>query len=96
MPKKLIVEIDGKYHETEGIKAIDKERTEALNNLGFYVLRFTNEDVWEKSEEMLETIKNALNNPPLKRAKDIAPIDLPLEYLIGNRSGLSCAAEFHI
>ncbi len=57
--KKLIIEIDGKYYEDPHVKAYDQERTEILTNRGFKILRFTNEQVinrWEEVEQILEQV----------------------------------------
>lgn len=59
--KKLIIEIDGGYHHVLQQIALDEHRTERLNELGFRVLRFTNEEVLGNSEKVLETIKGIIN-----------------------------------
>ena len=41
----LIVEVDGSIHELEEVIKNDKERQKALEEAGFTVLRFTNEEV---------------------------------------------------
>ena len=41
----LIVEVDGSIHELEEVIKNDKERQKALEDAGFTVLRFTNEEV---------------------------------------------------
>jgi very-short-patch-repair endonuclease len=41
--KKLVVEIDGKIHESK--KEYDEARTYIINHLGYEVLRFTNDQV---------------------------------------------------
>jgi leucyl-tRNA synthetase len=56
IPKKLIVEVDGGYHETEEQKAYDEERTKRLNEFGFEVIRFTNEEVLNNTKAVLKTI----------------------------------------
>ncbi len=44
-PLMLIIEVDGSIHELEGVMRKDKERQQALEEAGFTVLRFTNEEV---------------------------------------------------
>jgi leucyl-tRNA synthetase len=62
IPKGLIIEIDGGYHlETQ---EHDKLRTQALNELGFEVLRFTNEQVINDAESVVQTIKTKLDSQP--------------------------------
>jgi very-short-patch-repair endonuclease len=41
----LIVEVDGSIHELEEVVKNDKERQKVLEDAGFTVLRFTNEEV---------------------------------------------------
>ncbi len=57
LDRKLIVEVDGGYHsEYEQIEK-DVHRTERLEHLGFYVLRFSNEEVLTGIEKVLDTIR---------------------------------------
>ena len=60
--KKLIIEIDGGYH-LKGDQIIkDNQRTEWLENLGYKVIRFTNEEVLFNTENVMSDIQQALNN----------------------------------
>lgn len=60
LDRKLIVEVDGGYHsEYEQIEK-DVHRTERLEHLGFYVLRFSNEEVLTGIETVLDTIRKEL------------------------------------
>ena len=61
--EKLVVEIDGKYHNDPEIIEYDKLRTNFLNEKGFKVIRFTNEDVFTSSDNVLDSIlKNIERN----------------------------------
>ena len=60
--KNLVIEVDGEYHDTPEQQQDDHVRTESINNRGYSVLRFTNEDVRENLSEVLETIKKYLFN----------------------------------
>ncbi len=62
LKKGLIIEVDGGYH-TE-IKDQDELRSEALNNLGFEVIRFSNEQVISNPTGITEIIKEKLNTQP--------------------------------
>lgn len=62
LQKNLIVEVDGGYHENT--KEYDDARTSVLNNLGYRVIRFTNEEVLNNLKETLSRIKIALNESP--------------------------------
>jgi len=52
---KLVVEIDGKYHEQT--KEQDDLRTSVIESLGFKVIRFTNEEVIAQLELVVKKIK---------------------------------------
>ncbi len=52
--EKLIIELDGRYHEYRLNE--DTKRTEILNNLGLKVLRFKNNDVINNLNDVLNKI----------------------------------------
>ncbi len=52
----LVIEIDGATHETEQEVARDNERQKYIENLGFAVKRYTNTDVKENIEGVLEDL----------------------------------------
>ena len=59
--KKLVVEVDGGYHsEYEQIEK-DEFRTERLNEMGFTVIRFSNEEVLGNILGVINTIKIKLS-----------------------------------
>lgn len=59
--KKLVVEVDGGYHsEYEQIEK-DEFRTERLNEMGFTVIRFSNEEVLGNTPSVINIIKNKLS-----------------------------------
>jgi very-short-patch-repair endonuclease len=53
---RLIVELDGEIHDTPRQKAHDKNRDIYLRSLGYTVLRFSNQEVLETPETVLERI----------------------------------------
>ncbi|MCK5401729.1 MAG: DUF559 domain-containing protein, partial [Flavobacteriaceae bacterium] len=59
LSKQLIVEVDGKIHISQ--KEEDAQRTEILENNGYKVIRFTNEEVLENIEVVVSKIKEELN-----------------------------------
>jgi len=63
LSKKLIVEVDGKYHHTKEQIAADNLRTQILNKLGFRVIRFNNEEVKGNLDATIEQISKELNKP---------------------------------
>jgi very-short-patch-repair endonuclease len=59
---KLVIEIDGATHSTPIELARDAARTQHLNSLGFHVIRFTNDDVRENIDGVLEAILRDLGS----------------------------------
>jgi len=59
LPKKLIIEVDGKIHEKQ--KEQDKHGTEVLNQLGYKVIRFSNEEVLNDPEGVFQKIRVELD-----------------------------------
>ncbi|WP_287344003.1 DUF559 domain-containing protein [Prevotella sp.] len=57
----LIIEVDGEYHNSEEQQEKDTIRTKYLNEQGFYVLRFTNNEVINQTEWVLKSI---IASPP--------------------------------
>ncbi|MDQ3014811.1 MAG: endonuclease domain-containing protein [bacterium] len=57
--KKLIIELDGDFHLLN--KEYDLERTYYLQNLGYSVLRFWNNEVDSDMGSVLEKIEESLN-----------------------------------
>ncbi|MDQ8005684.1 MAG: leucine--tRNA ligase [Pedobacter sp.] len=60
--KRLIIEVDGGYHLEN--QENDKARTDALNQLGFEVIRFTNEEVLSNLKTVVTQIKLELDSRP--------------------------------
>ena len=52
---KLVVEIDGAIHNNQ--KEYDIDRSDELNNLGLNVIRFTNEEVLNNIDSVIDEIK---------------------------------------
>ena len=58
---KIIIEIDGAQHnESENIE-YDKTRTEYLNTLGYKVIRFWNNEIYENIEGVVVRLKEEIN-----------------------------------
>ena len=58
---KLALEIDGDSHFTENAQIYDQERTEFLNECGITVLRYTNGEVMQNINGVLQSISKAIN-----------------------------------
>ena len=58
---KLVIEIDGGYHQTVEQQQSDAERTKAIEFQGLMVIRFSNEEIITKVSEVLNAIKEFNN-----------------------------------
>ena len=63
LSKNLVIEVDGGYHNDLTQKEYDEQRTLFLNEKGFKVIRFTNEEVLGNTEAVLKEIKEELVLP---------------------------------
>ncbi len=59
--KRLIIELDGHKHKERDASAYDKERTAYLNERGYTVMRFWNNEIEENLESILSKINSALD-----------------------------------
>ena len=64
LEKNVIIEIDGGYHNTIEQKEADALRTQILTEIGFNVIRFTNEQVIGDIDNVLIYITNYLGSLP--------------------------------
>lgn len=62
LERKLIIEVDGKYHESPEQKAHDEIRTHDLEAYGYTILRFTNEDITYRLQTVINHIKDYVLN----------------------------------
>ena len=58
----LVIEVDGAYHSEPVQKEYDEGRTERLESMGFRVLRFSNEEVINKIDDVINSIKSYIQN----------------------------------
>ncbi len=56
---KLGIELDGKYHEKKSQQLYDKDRTENLEKYNIQIIRFTNDDVINSLQKVLNRIQEA-------------------------------------
>lgn len=61
--KALIIEVDGKIHEKQ--KEADKQRTKILENEGYKIVRYTNDDVINNINDVIAKIKTSFSKSPL-------------------------------
>jgi very-short-patch-repair endonuclease len=59
----LVVEVDGETHGNDERERRDAVRTESIERAGYRVIRFWNDDVFNGTEGVIETIWNALQIP---------------------------------
>ncbi|MEQ8904781.1 DUF559 domain-containing protein [Ekhidna sp.] len=64
--EKLIIELDGAHHFTSAGYENDLERDKTLTEMGFKILRFENQDVFDSLERVLDTISSNFSFPPSK------------------------------
>ncbi|MBZ0204142.1 MAG: excinuclease ABC subunit UvrC [Ignavibacteria bacterium] len=89
--KHLIIEIDGSIHDLPDNKEYDANRQTELENIGYKIVRFTNDAVLNDIESVLDEIKAALTSPltpllegeenqtsNLSNSSEILDTDLPL------------------
>lgn len=80
LPKKLVIEVDGDYYKDIDTIEYDKIRTEFLNTAGFEIIRFTNKQAIDNTQEVISSIKEKLKSisttqvapSPLEKAGDEA------------------------
>ena len=83
LERRLIIELDGGQHQDN--QAYDEQRTIELNQQGFQVLRFWNNDVLMNTVGVLEIIRQALS-PTLSRERDSSTAHFPGAGEGANRS----------
>lgn len=71
---KLAIELDGESHYVDGAEERDKQRQDFIESFGVRFLRFTNVDIYDNIEGVLEQIVQVLsqNNPsqpPLSKGR---------------------------
>jgi len=75
---KLVVEIDGSIHDVDDVKENDVLREKTLRSLGMTILRFSNDLVCNKTQEVLrkidETISGLIGSPSGDGGKEILHI----------------------
>ena len=83
LEKQVIIEVDGNIHLSEEQKEKDELRTQILNEYGFKVIRFTNDEILNNPLAVAEKIQTYLDSLPSNR-DTAAP--LPCGEGLGERS----------
>ena len=61
LSEKLVIEVDGGYHEEPEQQHDDQIRTDYLQKRGYRVIRFKNEEVTSDIKYVINKIKDELN-----------------------------------
>ncbi len=61
---KLAIEVDGPTHLSDEAKAYDQHREDHIKNYNIHFLRFTNQEIYENLEGVLEVIWNWVQDLP--------------------------------
>lgn len=69
---KVLIEVDGAYHNWKRQKEQDAARTKILESYGFKVFRIRNEDINSKRGQLLKDIRDALGIREYKPAEIVA------------------------
>ncbi len=62
LPKKLVIEVDGGYHDTPEQQQDDQARTSFLESKGYTVIRFKNDEILYDLPMVITRIKEILFN----------------------------------
>lgn len=57
---RLGIELDGKQHSLSVNEFYDNDRTEILNGYEVHILRFTNQDIYDRVQFVLDTIREKI------------------------------------
>ncbi len=60
LPARLVIEVDGGYHQSLEQQEMDNIRTNYLKEKGFHVVRFSNEEVSANIKGVIQIIKDEL------------------------------------
>jgi len=72
--KRLVIEIDGGYHDNPELQEAEKLRTAILKDLGFKVLRFKNEEIIGNIDDCVRVITSELESLTSGEAGGASPI----------------------
>lgn len=86
LDRMLVIELDGKIHQLPENKESDEIRTQWLESKGFKVIRFTNEDVTTRTEEVLHKILETISKQKSHRLFECES-DLEVSPLEGDLEG---------
>jgi len=79
LEKNLVIEVDGGYHNKIEQQEIDEIRTLILNDLGFKVVRFSNEQIIGDIDSVIKTIEQHLKSLP---SEEVSGAVIPPHILV--------------
>ena len=59
---KLIIEVDGSVHDHKIVKDYDNLKEGLMSNLGYTIVRFSNDEVYNNISEVVKKIENKIGN----------------------------------
>jgi very-short-patch-repair endonuclease len=71
----LVVELDGSQHLDMTVR--DEERTKYLEELGYRVVRFWDNEVLESTDDVIQEISNLLKDPSVSPRPRVGGLSLP-------------------
>ncbi len=80
LSQRLVVEVDGGYHNNPEVKEADILRTEILEDLGYRVIRFNNEEVLGDIDNVLSKIENEIKKV-LPFGEDLGGAYFPANFI---------------
>lgn len=82
---KLAVEVDGDSHGSSGAKHSDDRRSKFLTSLGIRIIRYTNQEVMQQMNAVLQHLSTHTSPPPSlpRRGNRLNPGRLGLSPLLG-------------
>ena len=72
---KLVIEVDGEYHLHPEQQINDEERTKTLNDFGIRLIRFSNNEVIDNTEVVVEKILSFISETPFFPPPDSNPTE---------------------
>jgi very-short-patch-repair endonuclease len=87
LPEKLIIEVDGLIHQLPQNKESDEERTWWLQQKGYRVIRFTNEEVLHHLDKVLNKIYHELKASHQNTTSPTGEVSAPASPPLGGWGG---------
>ena len=69
----LVIEVDGGYHSEPRQKEDDQCREQALEQMGYHVIRFTNEEVLNEMDYVMERIESYFKPQKTQQTHPLTP-----------------------